>query len=177
MTTADTSPRRRLVEWSDPAASAQDAMRLSGLAFLQAIVDGELPGPPIAELLRCRMIAVTEGSATFTCDLDESMYNPIGTIHGGVVCTLLDSVLGCAVHSTLPAGHGYTSIDTNVQFQRGVRATSGPLTAVGRVTKAGRRVSFAEGEVADARGAVVARGYGTLLIMAPENSPGNGEPR
>ncbi|WP_216893892.1 PaaI family thioesterase [Nocardia alni] len=170
-------PRSRLVEWSDPTAIADQAMRAPGLEFLQAIVDGTLPQPPMATLLRSRLVAVTRGSATFTCDVDESMCNPIGSIHGGVVCTLLDSVLGCAVHTTLPVGHGYTSIDTNVQFQRGLQPTSGPLTAIGRVTKPGRRVAFAEGEVADARGVVVARGYGTLLVIAPESEPGQGQPQ
>lgn len=160
------------MQWADPALLASAAIQRSGQEFLRAIIDGELPQPPIAYLLHSRITGVTPGSATFICHPDESMYNPIGTIHGGVVCTLLDSVLGCAVHSTLPAGYSYTSIDTNVQFLRPVYPDSGPLTATGRVIKSGRRVGFAEGEVINSSGAAVARGYGSLLIIAPESATG-----
>jgi uncharacterized protein (TIGR00369 family) len=105
------------------------------------------------------------GRVEFTCAVDESVYNPIGVVHGGLVCTVLDTVAGCAVHTTLPAGVGYTSIELKVNYLRAVHATSGPLTAVGTVVKPGRRVAFAEGEVRDAAGQTVATATSSLLVF------------
>ena len=108
---------------------------------------------------------VEAGRVSFTCRPDESAYNPIGAIHGGLVCTLLDSVLGCALHSTLPQGKGYTSIEIKVNYLKAVRLSSGRLTATGTVVKAGSRVGFTEGVVTDAAGAVVATASSTLLVF------------
>jgi uncharacterized protein (TIGR00369 family) len=112
------------------------------------------------------VVEVGPGTVTFRCRPDESHYNPIGTVHGGLVCTLLDSALGCATHTTLPAGTGYTSIEIKVNYLRPVTVDSGPLICTGRVTKPGSRVAFAEGEVLDSRGRVVATASGSLLIFA-----------
>jgi uncharacterized protein (TIGR00369 family) len=113
------------------------------------------------------IVEVSVGQVTFTCEPDESAYNPIGLIHGGLVCTLIDSVLGCAVQSTLPAGVGYTSIELKVNYLRPVRSDTGPLRAHGRVTKPGRRVAFADADVRDAEGTLLATGTGTCLVMTP----------
>ncbi|MEP7179028.1 MAG: PaaI family thioesterase [Pseudonocardiales bacterium] len=121
---------------------------------------GELPAPPIAAHFNMRLVEVSPGEVTFTCDPDESAYNPIGLVHGGLVCTLLDSVLGCAVQSTLPAGAGYTSIGLKVNYLRSVHGDTGQLRSRGRVTKPGRRVAFAEGDVRDAAGRVVTTAFG-----------------
>jgi len=129
------------------------------------MADGVLPQPPIAGLLQFDLIDVEPGRAVFSCIPDESAYNPIGAIHGGLVCTLLDSVTGCAVHTTLPKGKGYTSVEIKVNYLRAVRLSSGPLTATGTVVKSGSRVGFAEGVVTDASGAVVATATSTLLIF------------
>ena len=102
----------------------------------------------------------------FTCRPDESAYNPIGAVHGGLVCTLLDSVTGCALHSTLPQGKGYTSVEIKVNYLKAVRLNSGLLTATGTVVKSGSRVGFAEGVVTDeSGGAVVATATSTLLVF------------
>jgi uncharacterized protein (TIGR00369 family) len=159
------SPRSRTVEWHDPLITAAGALERSGLATMEAIRDGELPPPPIAKLMRMDVTALEEGRVEFTCELDESVYNPIGVVHGGLVCTLLDTVAGCAVHTTLPAGVGYTSIELKVNYLRAVHTASGPLTAVGRVVKPGRRVAFAEGEVLDAAGRTVATASSSLLVF------------
>jgi len=159
------SPRARTVEWHDPLITAAGALVRSGLATMEAIRDGELPPPPIAKLMRMDVTALAEGRVEFSCELDESVYNPIGVVHGGLVCTLLDTVAGCAVHTTLPAGVGYTSIELKVNYLRAVHADSGPLTAVGRVVKPGRRVAFAEGEVLDAAGRTVATASSSLLVF------------
>ena len=111
------------------------------------------------------MVSADPGRVVFTCRPDESAYNPIGVIHGGLVCTLLDSVAGCALHSTLPQGKGYTSIEIKVNYLKAVRLTSGLLTATGTVVKSGSRVGFTEGVVTDADGAVVATATSTLLVF------------
>ena len=138
---------------------------MAGVDYLQAMIDGELPPPPISGLLQFDVMSAEPGRVVFTCRPDESAYNPIGAIHGGLVCTLLDSVTGCAVHSTLPQGKGYTSVEIKVNYLKAVRLSSGVLTATGTVVKSGSRVGFAEGVVTDASGAVVATATSTLLIF------------
>jgi uncharacterized protein (TIGR00369 family) len=159
------SDRQRTVTWDDTAIGLKALPTMSGIDYLQSMIDGDLPGPPIAHLMRFRLISVAAGSATFECDVDESQYNPIGTVHGGLVCTLLDSAIGCAAQTTLPAGMGYTSIEIKINYLRPVLHSSGPLTCVGTVTKPGSRVAFAEGVVTDAAGKVVATGSSSLLVF------------
>ena len=158
-------PRSRTVEWYDPRITAAGAAGMTGLEAMRAIRDGVLPPPPIATLLRMSVHDIAEGRVEFGCAVDESVYNPIGVVHGGLVCTMLDTVAGCAVHTTLPAGVGYTSIELKVSYLRGVQISSGPLTAIGRVIKPGRRVAFAEGEVLDAAGRTVATASSSLLVF------------
>ncbi len=157
--------RSRTVTWYDPLITAAGALERSGLETMEAIRDGVLPPPPIAMLMQFDIRSLEEGRVEFGCTLDESVYNPIGVVHGGLVCTLLDTVAGCAVHTTLPAGVAYTSIELKVNYLRPVHATSGPLTAIGRVVKPGRRVAFAEGEVLDAAGRTVATASSSLLVF------------
>ncbi|MCU1671613.1 MAG: thioesterase superfamily protein [Blastococcus sp.] len=176
--TADTAPapapegwgptRSRTVTWHDPLVTAAGVRDLSGLAALQAMRDGLLPPPPITRLMQMVPVALEEGRVEFRCDLDESVYNPLGLVHGGLLCSLLDTVAGCAVHTTLPRGWGYTSIELKVSYLRAVRADSGPLTAVGTVAKPGRRVAFAEGQVLDAAGRLVATASSSLLVFPIE---------
>ena len=158
-------PRSRTVSWHDPAITALGALERSGLETMRAIRDGELPAPPIAQLMQFDIVDLAEGRVEFSCVLDESVYNPIGVVHGGLVCTLLDTVAGCAVHTTLPQGMAYTSIELKVNYLRAVHAHSGPLTAVGTVVKPGRRVAFSEGEVRDSAGRVVATASSSLLVF------------
>ncbi|WP_409330545.1 PaaI family thioesterase [Trujillonella humicola] len=158
-------PRSRTVTWFDPMVTAAGALERSGLETLEALRDGVLPPPPIVPLVQMDLLAVEEGRVEFSCLVDESVYNPIGVVHGGLVCTLLDTVAGCAVHSTLPRGTGYTSIELKVTYLRAVTAASGPLRAIGRVVKPGRRVAFAEGEVLDAAGRSVATASSSLLVF------------
>ena len=158
-------PRTKTVTWYDPMVGATEGLRLSGIDHLAAIRDGRLPPPPISGLMEFGIADVEPGRVTFTCRPDESEYNPIGVVHGGLVCTLLDSVTGCAIHSTLPQGKGYTSVEIKVNYLKAVRLSSGPLTATGTVVKAGSRVGFAEGVVTDAGGAVVATATSTLLVF------------
>jgi uncharacterized protein (TIGR00369 family) len=143
---ADWGPERsKTVTWHSPGPSTAKGLTMSGVDYLRAMVE--------------------PGRVVFTCAPDESAYNPIGAIHGGLICTLLDSVTACAIHSTLPQGKGYTSIEIKVNYLKAVRLSSGLLTATGTIVKAGSRVGFAEGVVTDAGGAVVATATSTLLIF------------
>jgi uncharacterized protein (TIGR00369 family) len=157
--------RSRTVSWDDPLAGAANIPNMTGLEYLDAMLQGRIPGPPIAQLMGFTLTAAAVGEAVFECAPDESVYNPIGTVHGGLVCTLLDSACGCAVQSTLDRGYGYTSIDLTVSYLRPVYADSGRLRCVGRVVKPGRRVAFAEAEVVDEAGRVVARATSSLLVF------------
>lgn len=157
--------RSKTVTWHDPMAGAAAAMRMSGLDYLRAMKDGTIPPPPIITLMNMDLGEVDEGRVEFRCSPDESHYNPIGRVHGGFVCTVLDSAAGCAVQSTLPAGVGYTSLDLTVSYLRGLHHDSGELLAVGTVVKPGRRVAFAEARVTDAQGRLVATATSTLLVF------------
>ncbi len=159
------TPRSKIVTWHDPLAAAEQGRQLSGLEHLRAVRDGALPPPPIAALMGFQVTRVEAGDVVFTCTPDESTYNPIGVVHGGLVCTLLDSVCGCAVQSTLPQGTGYTSLEIKVSYLRPVHAHSGELTAHGWVPRRGRRASFAEGDVRTPDGKVVATATSTCLII------------
>jgi len=162
-------PRSRTVSWWDPAISAHGMRGLSGREFLQAMIDGRLPPPPINGLMAMTAVSVGNGMVEFRCWPDESAYNAIGLIHGGLVCTLLDSVAGCAVHTTLPAGMGYTSLEIKVSYLRPVRHDAGELSAIGRVTKPGRRAAFADGEVHDQHGRLIATASSTCLLFPLED--------
>lgn len=162
----ETPERSRIVEWEDPLIGAELAKTMSGLEYMQALVAGTIPPPPIVNLMRMQAVSAEVGRVVFTCEPDESHYNPIGTVHGGLVCTLLDSVLGCAVQTTLPKGQGYTSLEIKVSYLRPVLATTGQLTAVGIATKPGSRAAFADATVHDSSGKLIATASSTLLVFA-----------
>jgi uncharacterized protein (TIGR00369 family) len=158
-------PRSRTVTWYDPHALAGAGKGLAGVDFLRSVAAGELPGAPIAALIGSRIAEIEVGRVVFSCTPDESAYNPIGVVHGGLVCTLLDSAIGCAVHSTLPAGTSYTSTSITVNYLRAVTSGSGELRAEGRVTKPGRRMAFADATVVDGAGRIVATATGSCLVF------------
>lgn len=162
--------RETVIRWRDPREGLSQLPYLAGIDYLKKMAAGEIPGAPIASHINMQLLEVDHGTVTFTCHPDESHFNPIGAVHGGLVCTLLDSALGCAAHTTLPAGTGYTSIEIKINYLRPVMSDSGPLTCIGRVTKPGRRVTFAEGEVLDNTGKPVATASGTLLIFPLESA-------
>jgi uncharacterized protein (TIGR00369 family) len=157
--------RSRTVTWQDPMRPAEAGLAMAGIDYLHEMIEGRIPPPPISQLIQMDLVEAEPGRVVFTCTPDESAYNPIGAVHGGLVCTLLDSVAGCALHSTLPQGRGYTSVEIKVNYLKPVRASSGKLTAVGTLVKAGSRVGFTEGVVTDASGAVVATATSTLLLF------------
>ena len=159
--------RQKTITWQDPLPTAKLGLTMSGLEYLGAMRDGRLPGPPIAAHFGFGLASVAEGDVVFVATPDESLYNPIGMVHGGVAATMLDSAVGCAVHSTLPAGVGYSSIELKVNYLRPIHASTGAIRAHGWVVKPGSRVAFAEGDIRDAEGRVLATASGTCLIMRP----------
>ena len=159
------SQRSRTYSWTDPAEHAAVMGSRSGLELLRAMASGELPAPPVMHLIDMAGLEVEEGSVTVHLDPQEFHYNPLGTVHGGVLSTLLDTAAACSVHSTLPAGVGYTSLDLTVKFLRPVTVASGRITARGAVLQRGRRTALAEARMTDAAGRLVAHATSSCLIF------------
>jgi uncharacterized protein (TIGR00369 family) len=157
--------RERSFTWSDPALTAGAAMEMAGLDLLRAVRDGSVPAPPIAALVGLSFVDVEAGRIVMRLTPAEYHYNPIGSVHGGILATLLDSVMGCAVHSTLPKGRAYTSLEIKVNYVRAVTAESGELSAEGKILHVGRRSAVAEGRVVDAKGRLCATGSTTCLVF------------
>ena len=141
---------------------------MSGLEQLRAVFDPARPerGPGIGRTMGFSVIEIEEGRVVFGGHPDESVYNPIGTVHGGYAATRLDSAVGCAVHSALKAGQGYTTLELKVAYHRPLTKDTGPVQAEGKVIQLGRRAAFAEGRLTDARGRVYATATSTLLVFS-----------
>lgn len=159
------SARSRTFTWDDPLAVAAHLGRRSGLELLRAMVAGELPPPPIMRLIGADGLVVDHGRVSVFLTPQEFHYNPLGTVHGGVLATLLDTAAGCAVHSTLPAGVGYTSVDLSTKYLRPVTVHSGQLRGDGAVLSSGRRTALAEAKLFDAADRLVAHATSTCLLF------------
>ena len=159
--------RTRTFTWEDPRALAEAGRGLSGLEYLRKIASGQLPPPPIAALMNFGLDEVDEGRAIFSVEPAEYHYNPIGVVHGGVAATLLDSALGCAVHSMLPAGAAYTTLEIKVNFIRAMTAETGRVRCEAQVIHVGGRTATAEGRVLDREGKLYAHGTTTCMIFRP----------
>jgi uncharacterized protein (TIGR00369 family) len=159
--------RQKTITWQDPLAAAELGRSMPGLEYLGAIAEGRIPGAPIASHLNMSIASVADGEVVFAATPDESLYNPIGMIHGGVAATMLDSAIGCAVHTKLPAGVRYSSIELKVSYLKAIHASAGEIRARGRVVKVGSRVGFAEAELHDEAGTLLATGSGSCLIVRP----------
>jgi len=157
--------RSRTVAWHDPGPTTAKILAMAGVDGIRAIIDGVLPVPPMESQMKFDFVEVEPGRVVVTFTPDESAYNGFGVVHGGLLCALLDVVTGCALHSTLPQGKGYTSIDIKVNYLRAVSIKSGLLTATGTVVKSGLRVGFTEGVVVDGSGKPVATATSSLLVF------------
>src|SRR5690349_20173752 len=144
MSQTQQATRTRTFGWTDPTLHAELLGRRPGLELLRAMAAGELPPPPIMNLIDYGGMTADEGPVTFTLQPQEFHYTPLGCVHGGVIATVLDTATGCAVHTTLPAGVGYTSLDLAVKFLRTLTVATGPVTVTGEVLQRGRRTSLAE---------------------------------
>lgn len=166
---AQSSPeatRTRTLTWQDPVASASAGAQRSGMEYMEAILAGELPPPPIAVTMRIWPIELSEGRVVFEGEPGEEHYNPIGVVHGGYAATLLDSALGCAVHTTLPAGVAYTSLGLEAKFVRPLSRDTGRVLCEAKVLYRGRRQATAEASLtAAADGKLLASGTSTAMIL------------
>lgn len=161
----ESTSQTKTISWVDPRPQAAQALTMSGLDYLRAMKAGTIPAPPIASHINLEVVEVEPGRVVMAATPDESHYNPIGSVHGGFVATLLDSVCGCAVQTTLPAGTAYTSLDLSVSFLRGLTAETGRVVATGRVTKPGSRAAFVEADIRDADGRLLATATSTCLVF------------
>lgn len=157
--------RSRTIIWEDPTPAVQKSKTMSGLQYLQALQVGDFPAPPIAALLDMEIAEVSEGRIVFAAEPGEYEYNPIGVVHGGVAATLLDSAMGCAVHSTLPAGTAYTTLELKVNYLRPLTSKTGVVYCEEKVIHVGGRVATAEGRLTDASGKLYAHGTTTCIVM------------
>ena len=152
---------------ADTFASVIAAGELDGLSVMRAWASGALPAPPIAATIGFDVESVEPGEVVFRLTPAEHHYSPLGAVHGGVYAVLLDSGAGCAVHTMLPAGARYTSLDLNVKFLRRITMDSGVVRCVGRVVHLGRRTALARAELVDMAGVLHAEATSTCLLTRP----------
>ena len=165
MTETQQAARSRTFTWTDPAETAARVGGSTGLEMLQAMRDGLIPAPPILQLVGATGMEVEEGRVTVLMPAQEFHYNPLGSVHGGVIATLLDTAAGCTVHSTLPAGVGYTSLDLMTRFIKPVTIDSGLLRCEGGIISRGRRTAVAEAHLYDERGKLLAHATSNCLLF------------
>jgi len=163
------SNRTRTYSWEDPLASARLAATMSGRDYLQAMLDGKIPQPPIAHTLDFRLVEFGDGRAVFAGTPSEFHYNPIGVVHGGLIATLLDSALGCSIHTLLPAGTGYTTLELHVNLVRPLTRDTGEIRCEGNVLHFGKRLGTAEAKVTDHAGKLYGHGTTTCMIFPAED--------
>jgi len=162
--------RERSYSWHDPLLSAAAARGIDGLTFVRMLAAGEVAPSPIATTLGFTVLEVESGRVVFGMEPAEYHFNPIGSVHGGVFATLLDSACGCAVHSSLPAGTAYTSLDLSVKFLRGLGAGSGPVRCEGLVVHVGGRTALAEARLYDGADRLCAHATSSCMIFRPPAS-------
>lgn len=164
MTQTTTQKRERIHLWEDPAGMAA-AAGLDGLTALRQVAAGELPAPPIASTIGFDIASLEHGRVVFRMEPAEWHYNPLGSVHGGVYATLLDTACGCAVQSTLPAGRSFTTLDLNVKFVRPMTVDTGEVRCTGWVVHGGRRTALARAELTDAAGKLLGEASSTCLLV------------
>lgn len=157
--------RTRTFTWEDPEPLLERATTMSGLEYMQAMVAGEVPPPPIAKLMDFELAEIREGHASLSVIPQEWHYNPIGMVHGGLAATILDTVVGISVHTTLDVGQAYTTVDLHVQYLRAMTAETGRVTATGEIVHRGRKIATAQGKVTDERGRTLATASTTCVIL------------
>jgi uncharacterized protein (TIGR00369 family) len=151
---------------SNGETGSGEVAAMSGLEFLQALIDGRLPPVPMGRTMGFRLVEVAEGRAVFEGEPGPALLNPLGHVHGGLALTLIDSAAGCSVHSTLKPGVGYATVETKVNFTRPILADAGTIRCEGRVVTSGRTLATAEARLLSADGKILAHGTSTLMIFA-----------
>jgi len=157
--------RTRTVTWADPLDALERMRGLSGVDALRTILRGDIPAPPIAVTMNIWLAEVDEGRVVFEGDPGEFHYNPIGSVHGGFAATLFDSAMGCAVHSKLPAGVGYATLDLHVRYTRPISTKTGLVRCEARAVHVGKTIATAEADLTDARGRLLGHGTSSCAIF------------
>ena len=156
----------REVTWALPGQGDYEALsKLDGLGQLKAIEDGLMPPPPVMATIDLNRFEAERGKVTCGMRVETFHYNPLGGVHGGMISTLLDTAAGCAVHSSLAVGQGYTSLDLTVKFLRPVTVETGQVTCVGTVISRGRRTALAEAQLTDESGRLLAHATSSCMIF------------
>lgn len=154
------------VTWQDPLAAFAEGRKFDRpIEYLRAIRDGRVPPPPIARLLGMDLVEVEDGHAVFALTPAEQHYNPIAVVHGGIALTMLDSAMGCAVHTLLPPGRGYTTLEVKVNMVRALTVNTERVRAIGKIVHMGRQTATAEGRLEDAAGKLYAHGTTTCIVL------------
>jgi uncharacterized protein (TIGR00369 family) len=162
-----TLTRLRTYEFEGRAPDPQEMLRMSGLEYLRGVMTGEQPAAPIAATLGFTLVELDTGVAVFAGKPERFVYNPLGGVHGGWSATLLDSAMGCAVHTTLPAGKAYTTVDLSVHLVRPLTDRTGAVRCEARVVHSGGTIATAEGRIVGTDGTLYAHGTTTCLILTP----------
>ena len=155
----------KLPETGFGVVPVEQARGMDGMTLFGEILAGRLPAPPICKALGIRLAEVELGRVVFGYEPVFEHYNPLGSVHGGVAATLLDSVMGCCIHTTLKAGIGYTTIEIKVNYVRAMTDKTGEVRAEGKVINAGSRIATSEGRLVDSSGKLLAHGTTTCLIF------------
>ncbi len=161
--------RLREVRWTDPneiMAAARSGRYRTGLEFLLAMASGEVPKPPIGQLLGYGPEKFSEGRAVFAAIPGEHLYNPMGMVHGGVAATLLDTAMACSIHTLLSIEVGYTTLELKVNYVRPITNATGRIRAIGEVSHLGKKTAVAEGKIVDEKDRLLALGSTTCLILS-----------
>ena len=158
--------RERIVDWQAPGPAARAAMGMSGIEAMCAIRDGILPPPPMAKLIGFRMSTVEPGRIVMELDAEESLENTIGLFHGATAAALLDTAMGCAISTMLPAGHTSVTLDLKLTYLRPLSMTSGTIQAEGKLIKLGRQASYTEGFVRDGEGNLAVHATSTFSMIS-----------
>ena len=152
---------------TSPSGLLEIRRKLSGLEFFQKMIAGEVPPPPLVALLGLKLVEAEAGRVTFTGVAREEVYNGMGVAHGGFAATMLDSALGCAINTAMPAGRVFTTIDLQIHYTRALRREAGELRCTATVVHVGSRTATSEGRIVDANGKVYAHGTTTCILVEP----------
>lgn len=168
--------RSRTVDWQEPGPVGRASMTMPGIEAMAAIRDGRLPPPPLARLIGFKMAEVHPGRIVMQLDPEQSLENTVGLLHGAVAAALLDTAMGCAISTELPAGRGAVTMDLKLTYLRPLSVRSGTIQAEGRVVKLGRQSSYAEGSVYDGAGKLAVHATATFSMIGGEGPSQDGAP-
>ena len=144
---------------------AKEAIQMDGIEYLRAMSDDKFPLPPLLHTLDFSVTQIEKGNVVFEFTPQEFHYNPIGTVHGGVITVILDSAMGCSVHSLLPAGKGYTTLELKVNFLKAITMKTGKLKTIAKVINLGGRTALVEAQLVDQNNTAYAHAVSTCLIL------------